>query len=131
MKRYILSGLIGFGICICCLLPPILHFITGPLGPFIGGLVAGTRIHANKKGAIVIGLIIGLNLTLLFILIFNIISGTGLSLPFNLGRDAQFGRLFSHESIDVSYLSKIAAGVFLYGSLWGILGAYLGGRIGK
>ena len=125
MKKYILSGLIGFGICICCLLPPILHFITGPLGPLIGGFVAGTRTHADKKGAIVIGLIIGLNLTLLFILIFNIISGTGLSLPFNLGS------FNSHETINISYISKIAAGVFFWGSVFGLLGAYLGGRIGK
>jgi len=125
VKRYILSGLIGFGICICCLLPPILHFITGPLGPLIGGFVAGTRTHANKKGAVVIGLMIGLNLTLLFILIFNIISGTGLSLPVNLGS------YNSSEFINMSNLSKIAAGVFLYGSFLGILGAYLGGRIGK
>jgi len=125
MKKYILSGLIGFGICICCLLPPILHFITGPLGPLIGGFVAGTRTHANKKGAVVIGLMIGLNLTLLFILIFNIISGTGLSLPVNLGS------YNSSEFINMSNFSKIAAGVFLYGSLLGILGAYLGGRVGK
>ena len=53
------NALIGFLISIICALPPLIHFISGPLGPFIGGWIAGTRSKANLEQSISIGLIMG------------------------------------------------------------------------
>tara|TARA_B100001964_G_C13944415_1_gene470441 strand:+ start:238 stop:603 length:366 start_codon:yes stop_codon:yes gene_type:complete len=54
------SAFIGFLIAIVMLLPPIIHFITGPIGPLIGGFVAGTKIKAMPSQAILIGLFMGI-----------------------------------------------------------------------
>jgi hypothetical protein len=53
-------ALIGFGISLLCMLPPIVHFLTGPLGPFIGGWFAGNRHQASPGQATVIGILMGL-----------------------------------------------------------------------
>ena len=36
-----LAGLVGFLVSVACVAVPLLHFVTGPLGPIIGGFVAG------------------------------------------------------------------------------------------
>ena len=44
------AGLMAMGIAVLCLLPPGIHFVTGPLGPAIGGfLVAFTNPNAQAK----------------------------------------------------------------------------------
>ena len=35
------GALIGIGIVALSVLPPMIHFVTGPVGPLIGGFVAG------------------------------------------------------------------------------------------
>ena len=47
---------IGFGITLACLLPPIIHFFTGPVGPFIGGFIGGSRVEAEGGEGALIGL---------------------------------------------------------------------------
>jgi hypothetical protein len=37
----VVTGLIGFLVAVACVAVPLLHFVLGPLGPAIGGLVAG------------------------------------------------------------------------------------------
>ena len=56
------SGLLGVGIAIGCVLPPLLHLVTGPLGPFIGGFVAANRVRPGVRGRIVIAGTIGTGL---------------------------------------------------------------------
>lgn len=43
-----------------CLLPPIVHFVTGPLGPAIGGYFAGNRMKLSGGQAALLGLVLGL-----------------------------------------------------------------------
>ena len=57
-------ALIGFGISLACLLPPAVHFITGPLGPFIGGWFAGSKHQARPRQAMGIGMLMGLFMVL-------------------------------------------------------------------
>src|SRR5262249_20308494 len=45
----IVAGLLGAGVSLACLLPPILHLVTGPLGPFIGGFVAANRVRPGVR----------------------------------------------------------------------------------
>ena len=41
------AALIGTGVALLCLVPPLLHFVTGPLAPFIGGAVAGANLRGR------------------------------------------------------------------------------------
>ena len=58
LERLLLDALIGAGVAIACLVPPVVHFISGPLGPLIGGAVAGGRSRARGLSALVIGAIV-------------------------------------------------------------------------
>ena len=60
VERALLSGLIGAAVAVACLIPPVVHFISGPLGPLIGGAVAGARARASGLHTLLIGLTVGL-----------------------------------------------------------------------
>lgn len=63
--NYVLENLglkyafIGCGVAILCLIIPLVHFVTGPLAPLIGGLVAGTMAKAEAGKAVRIGALMG------------------------------------------------------------------------
>src|SRR3712207_5413543 len=44
-------------ISLACLLPPLVHFVTGPLGPAIGGYFSGSRLRLNPSEAALVGLL--------------------------------------------------------------------------
>jgi hypothetical protein len=54
--RELASGIIGAGVSMACILPPILHLVTGPLGPFIGGFVAANRVAPTPRARVVVAL---------------------------------------------------------------------------
>ena len=56
--REFVSGLIGAGVSVACILPPILHLVTGPLGPMIGGFVAANRVRPGPRAQIIVALTI-------------------------------------------------------------------------
>jgi hypothetical protein len=58
----ILAGVIGAAICLGCVLPPIVHLIAGPVGPFVGGFVAGNRVGPGVRGRVIIALTVGTTL---------------------------------------------------------------------
>ena len=58
------GALIGSGVTLGCLLPPLVHFVTGPLGPFIGGFFAGSKMQASPGQAVGMGVLMGLFLAL-------------------------------------------------------------------
>lgn len=53
------SALLGALIALAGFLPPVVHFVTGPLGPVIGGIIAGYRVKATCGKAEMIGLLMG------------------------------------------------------------------------
>jgi hypothetical protein len=53
------NALLGFIICIACLIPPLIHFISGPLGPLIGGWFAGSKSKSSIDQSILIGSTMG------------------------------------------------------------------------
>ena len=55
------AAVMAVGISIVCLLPPIVHFVTGPLGPAIGGYFAGNRMRLTGGQAALVGLILGIS----------------------------------------------------------------------
>src|SRR5207244_4001771 len=58
------AGLMAMGIAVLCLLPPGIHFVTGPLGPAIGGFFASARIRARGRHVLFIGLSIGVGVAI-------------------------------------------------------------------
>ena len=49
------GALIGCGVALLMLLPPIIHFVSGPLGPLVGGFFGGARARASLVEAIGVG----------------------------------------------------------------------------
>lgn len=47
-------------IALLCLLPPVIHFVTGPLSPLIGGYIAGNRFQLNSGECALVGLVLAL-----------------------------------------------------------------------
>ena len=54
------GGLIGFVVSLVCLSIPVLHFVLGPIGPFIGGFFGGSATKAGAGTALGIGFVMGL-----------------------------------------------------------------------
>lgn len=69
LVRELLFGLAGGGIAFGCLLPPLAHFITGPLGPFIGGLIATNLAQPGARGRTVIAVTTGTTVAIVCALI--------------------------------------------------------------
>lgn len=59
------ATLLTFVIAACCFLPPVLHFLTGPLGPAIGGYFAGNRFKVTAGQAAILGIIVGVTVGVL------------------------------------------------------------------
>lgn len=47
-------------IAVLCFLPPIVHLVTGPLSPLIGGYLAGTRARLHGIEAFIVGVVLAL-----------------------------------------------------------------------
>ena len=41
------------------MLPPVVHLVTGPIGPFVGGFVAGNKANAGARGNAIIAILVG------------------------------------------------------------------------
>ncbi len=60
LQREIFAGLVGAGIAVACLLPiPIVHLVAMPLGPFLGGFVAGNIARPAARGRVIIAFMVG------------------------------------------------------------------------
>jgi len=52
--------MLAAAIALICVLPPLLHIVTGPLGPFIGGFVVGHHLKPEARGRAIIGATLGI-----------------------------------------------------------------------
>jgi hypothetical protein len=55
----LIAGIMGAGIAIGCVLPPVVHLVTGPIGPFLGGFVAGNKSNPGARGQLIIAVLVG------------------------------------------------------------------------
>ena len=107
------SSLIGFLIALAMLAPPIIHFLTGPLGPLVGGFFAGTRAKVTVGKSPIIGIIMAL-----FMVAPITILVTFSSLIENL-----LPKTFQNA------LVILGLGIILYTLIMGTAGAALGGAL--
>jgi hypothetical protein len=58
--REVFAGIVGAAIAVACMLPiPIVHLFAMPLGPFLGGFVAGNIARPGMRGRAIIAVIVG------------------------------------------------------------------------
>jgi hypothetical protein len=107
------GALVGFGVALLMLLPPIVHFFTGPLGPLVGGFFGGSRVKATLPTAIGVGLLMALFMAApvggLVVL------GSAFDIPF-----------LPRSVLDA--LGVVGVVVVVYTGLMGTVGAVIGGR---
>jgi hypothetical protein len=107
------SSLIGFLIALAMLLPPIIHFLTGPLGPLVGGFFAGTRAKVTVGKSPIIGMMMALFMI------------------------APIAALVTYSSVTENFLPKTfqnvlmisGLGIVFYTLIMGTVGAALGGAL--
>jgi len=109
------NAFVGFVVSVVCIVPPVIHFVTGPLGPFIGGWIAGSRMKSSLEQSMAIGFMMGFFMTFpvaIFMVVSKINASDGMS-------------------IDGLLMFVIAIGVLWYTTVLGAIGATLGGRMTK
>ena len=104
------GALIGFGFSIIMLLIPIVHFITGPLGPLIGGYVGGGVVRATPSQALGIGVLMAFFMAAPVLLIAIALQSLAI--------------WESGQGI----LNAVAGILAIWAGLLGTVGAYFGGR---
>lgn len=111
----ILAGLLGAGIAIGCVLPPIVHLVTGPLGPFIGGFVAANRARPGVRGQAIIATLVGTGVAGLMAIAAAVLVG--------LAGRSQLPDWFPSSGA----LGAVLAGVWLYGAVLAMVGTAVSG----
>ena len=108
------GALIGFAIALAMLLPPVLHWITFPLGPLIGGFFGGSKARIHPTRAPIMGLLMGLFMVLPVVVILLVLSTVAeAAIPRGLR----------------SILEVVALVVVLYTGVMGSIGAAIGGLV--
>ncbi len=115
MWPIIKAAFIGFGISVGLLLVPLVHFVSGPAGPFIGGFMGGSSIKARPAQAIGVGILMGIL--------------AGLMVALGLGIAEAMFQVLSEGSLAL-YLLIGAVVVFYVGALGGV-GALTGGHMAQ
>jgi protein-S-isoprenylcysteine O-methyltransferase Ste14 len=115
----LLSGLMGAGIAIACILPPLLHLVTGPLGPFIGGFIAANRSKPGVRGRIVIAVTIGTAVTTLVAIAAQVMV--------SLAGRSQLPSWFPAPGT----LAAILCGVWVYATTLGAIGGTVSTALGQ
>lgn len=109
------ESLVGLAVGVFCVVVPLVHFVTGPLSPLIGGFVAGMRSRCRPWEALRIAL------TMAFVLSFLISSAA-----WGIARFHVFGV----QELPASFFWVLAV-IFLYCLASAFLSALLGGFLSR
>ncbi len=119
LSQVFLAALIGVGISVGCLMVPLVHIVSGPLGPAIGGFVSGSRVRASGSRVGILGICIGCGMALVF-------AGIAALLLVIAPNMWKVGTLENRY-----WFWGLTTAIWAYGTTVGCLGAWLGGRAGK
>ena len=107
------GALIGFAVALAMLLPPGLHWITGPLGPLVGGFFGGSRARLKPAHGPLMGLLMGLFMVFPLALLIAAGSVADAFLPGGVR----------------NILTVVAVVIVLYTTVMGSIGAAIGGAL--
>jgi hypothetical protein len=110
--RELAAGLLGSVIAFGCVLPPLIHLLTGPIGPFIGGFIAAQQVKPGPRGQAIIAGTIG-----------TVLGGAAAAAAALIRSSSPKGLPDWFPSPDL--FSLIVAGVFVYGAALGFAGSKL------
>jgi hypothetical protein len=119
LVRELLAGLVAAAIALACFLPPLVHFISGPLGPAIAGFIVAQRVKPGARGVAVIAGTLGLTLAGFFAII-----ATAIVELSDSGKPPDW-----FPATD--QLALILAGVAVYAAALGAIGTAFGARHAK
>lgn len=109
------GSLIGIGVTLLLLMIPVVHFVSGPLGPFIGGFIGGSKAEVVPKQAFALGGLMG----------FFMAVPAGITIALN----SMAPTLLPDGARDILFL--ISVGVMIYTAIFGTLGALAGGHMAR
>lgn len=115
----LLAGVLGAGVAVVCVAPPIVHLVTGPLGPFIGGFVAASHARPGARGRFVIAVTIATGLSSILAI------ALGVLLSFAVPSD--FPDWFPSRPA----LAGILAGIWLYAAVLAASGAAVSNAVSR
>ena len=116
------AAFIGVGVALLCFLPPILHFITGPLSPAIGGFVAGMQLPGRKPSLSAIAGMAGV-MTLVLTITITAFTAIGLTVAANIGdEERSFG-------VGVLLLVALFSAIYVFGM--SLVGGLIGSSLRK
>jgi hypothetical protein len=119
LARELLAGLVAAAIALGCFLPPLVHFISGPLGPAIAGFIVAQRVKPGTRGIAVIAGTLGVTLAGLLALV-----ATAIVKLSDSGKPPDW-----FPATD--QLALILAGVAVYAAALGAIGTAFGARHAK
>lgn len=114
-------SLYGFAISLICLLIPIVHFVTGPLAPFIGGFIAGTRHSSSPSQAVGIGFLMG---SLMILPVAGVLAIS------NFG-SSYLGDFLALTAKNSDLLLMLGLAILGYTTVMAAFGALIGGHFGR
>ena len=115
----VLAGIIGLGIALACVLPPVVHLLTGPLGPFFGGFVAASRAKPGPRGRAIIAVMIGTGVAGIL--------GIGAKVFAHVAGPSELPQWFPSDGT----LLAILSGIWLYGTVVSGIGTAVGGALAR
>lgn len=115
----IFAGIIGAGVSLGCLLPPILHLVTGPLGPAIGGFVAANKVRQSARAQLIVAVTIAMALA-------SFVGGV-VSLAAHVAAANELPDWFPTTTGKILGLSSF---VFLYAGVLSTIGTIVRGKVG-
>lgn len=116
----IIAGIVGAGVSLGCLLPPILHLVTGPLGPLIGGFVAANKVRPGVRAQLIVAVTIAT-------VIAGFVAGA-LSVAASVAAKNELPDWFPASPGRIGGLGAV---VWLYAALLSTVGVILRGKVGK
>lgn len=115
----IFAGIVGAGVSLGCLLPPILHLVTGPLGPAIGGFVAANKVRQSARAQLIVAVTIATALASFV--------GGAVSLAAHVAAANELPDWFPTTAGKIIGLSSV---VFLYAGVLSTIGTIVRGKVG-
>jgi hypothetical protein len=119
LRRIVSTSAAAMGISVLCILPPILHFISGPLGPFIGSFIMGLRRQLTTREGLLVGLGMGLMV------------GAVADLGVAIAEMVSAGSIAMLSPLPIPLVWLIPVVPFAYVAFLGSCGAVIGGYLGR